>query len=215
MKKIFLSMLAIAAMAATANAQLWFGGSLGFSHEGGVIKTKEADTDKPSVNSFSFSPMVGFELNEKLSVGGKLDFTNKSTKQTVGDTDTKRSESTFGITPFARYTFVEFNKFGLLAEAGIPVAFSSSKHDNGSKTVKGDPETSIGLYVRPMLTYSLNDNFQLECGLNFLSFNAKHSVIKSKDDSNNKNITNTFDFGVDSRNVATVGFVTIGFIYKL
>ena len=137
MKKIFLSMLAIAAMAATANAQLWFGGSLGFSHEGGVIKTKEADTDKPSVNSFSFSPMVGFELNEKLSVGGKLDFTNKSTKQTVGDTDTKRSESTFGITPFARYTFVEFNKFGLLAEAGIPVAFSSSKHDNGSKTVKG------------------------------------------------------------------------------
>ena len=47
MKKIILSVLAIAAMATTANAQLWFGGSLGFSHDGGVIKTKEADTDKP------------------------------------------------------------------------------------------------------------------------------------------------------------------------
>ena len=215
MKKIFLSVLAIAAMATTANAQLWVGGSLGFSHEGGVIKTKEADTDKPSVNSFSFAPMVGFELNEKLSVGGKLDFTNESTKQTVGDTDTKRTKTTFGITPFARYTFVEFNKFGLLAEAGIPVSFISSKHDNGSKTVKGDPETSIGLYVRPMLTYSLNDNFQLECGLNFLSLDVEHSVIKDRDDKKNKNITNTFNFGVDSRNVATVGFVTIGFIYKL
>lgn len=215
MKKLFLSVLAIAAMATTANAQLWFGGSLGFSHDGGVIKTKEADTDKPSVNSFSFSPMVGFELSEKFSVGGKLDFTNESTKQTVGDTDTKRTKTTFGITPFARYTFVEFNKFGLLAEAGVPVEFSSSKHDNGSQTVKDDPETSIGLYVVPMLTYSLNDNFQLECGLNFLSFNAEHSVIKDKDDSNNKNITNSFDFGVNTRNVATVGFVTIGFIYKL
>jgi len=215
MKKIFLSVLAIAAMATTANAQLWFGGSIGLSHEGGVTKTKEADTDKPSNNTFSFSPMVGFDLNEKLAVGGRIDFVSSSRKQTVGDTDTKSSTSTFGITPFARYTFVEFNKFGLLAEAGVPVEFSSSKHDNGSQTVKDDPETSIGLYVVPMLTYSLNDNFQLECGLNFLSFNAEHSVIKDKDDSNNKNITNSFDFGVNTRNVATVGFVTIGFIYKL
>lgn len=215
MKKIFLSVLAIAAMATTANAQLWFGGSLGFSHEGGVTKTKEADTDKPSVNTFSFSPMVGVELNEKLSVGGKINFISSSTKRTVGDTDTKNSSSTFGVTPFARYTFVEFNKFGILAEAGIPVSFSSSKHDNGSQTTKGDPTTSIGLYVVPMLTYSLNDNFQLECGLDFLSLNASHSVTKDRDDSNNKDITNSFDFGASTRTVATVGRITIGFIYKL
>lgn len=201
-------------MAATANAQLWFGGSVGFSHEGGVTKTKEADTDKPSVNSFTFAPTVGFELNEKLSVGGKIVFTSKSTKQTVGDTDTKTSSSTFGITPFARYTFVEFNKFGITAEAGIPILYSSSKHDNGSQTTKGDPQTSIGLYVTPLLTYSLNDHFQLECGLDFLSLSAAHTVTKDRDDSNNKGITNSFDFGASSR-VATVGRITIGFIYKL
>ena len=215
MKKIFLSVLAIAAMATTANAQLWFGGSIGLSHEGGVTKTKEADTDKPSTNTFSFRPMVGFDLNEKLAVGGKIDFYSSSSKQTIGDTDAKSSSSTFGVTPFARYKFVEFNKFGIAAEAGIPISYRSSKFDNGSQTTKGNPTTSIGLYVTPLLTYSLNDHFQLECGLDFLSLNATHSVTKDRDDSNNKDINNSFDFGASSRTVATVGRITIGFIYKL
>ena len=206
-------------MATTANAQLWFGGSIGLSHEGGVTKTKDADVDKPSDNTFSFSPMVGFDLNEKLSVGGMINFVSYSGKQTIDNgetkTETKTSTSTFGITPFARYKFVEFNKFGISAEAGVPVMFRSSKHDNGSKTTKGNPTTSIGLYVTPLLTYSLNDHFQLECGLDFLSLSATHSVTKDRDDSNYKDITNSFDFGASTRTVATVGRITIGFIYKL
>lgn len=220
MKKLFLSVLAIAAMATTANAQLWVGGGIGLSHNGGAIKTDDTKHKTPSSSAFSFAPMVGFDLSEQFSVGGKLNFRTTTNKNYAYDFDDKETVSksttnTVGVTPFARYKFVEFNKFGLLAEAGLPIAYASSKTDNGSQTTKGDPTTSVGLYVVPMLTYSLNDNFQLECGLNFLSLDATHSVTKDRDDSKNKVISNSFDFGVDTRNVATTGWITIGFIYKL
>ena len=218
MKKIFLSVLAIAAMATTANAQLWFGGSVSFSHEGGVEKTKDKDIDSPSSSRFSFYPMAGFDLNEKLAIGGKLELscgTSKDTRFGSEDNEIKTSSTSFGIVPFARYKFVEFNKFGLVAEAGLPIRTRSSKTTQGSNTTKGDPQNSIGIYVLPMLTYSLNDHFQLECGLDFLSLNATHSVLKDQDDKKHKTVRNSFNFGADTRTVATLGNITIGFIYKL
>ncbi len=219
MKKILLSM-ALMAFIGSANAQLWFGGGISFSHDGGAVKTDKIDHKTDGTSTISFAPMAGFDLSEKLSVGGKLNFRTSTNKFYSYDADDKETVSklisnTVGVTPFARYRFVEFNKFGLLAEAGLPISFASTKNDNGSQTTKGDPNTSIGLYVTPMLTYSLNDNFQLECGLNFLSLNVNHSVTKDRDDNKNKTISNSFDFGVDTRNVATVGWLTIGFIYKL
>ncbi len=220
MKKIFPSVLAIAAMAATANAQLWFGGSVGFSHSGGAVKTADTNHKNSGTSTFSFAPMVGFDLNEQLSVGGKLNLrtqTNKNYTYDVNDKETvsKNTGNIVGVTPFARYKFAEFNKFGLVAEAGLPITYASTKTDNGSKTTKGNPTTSFGLYVEPILTYSLNDNFQLECELNFLSLNANHSVTKDRDDSKNKIINNNFSFGADTHNVVNVGGITIGFIYKL
>ena len=220
MKKIFLSVLAIAAMAATANAQLWFGGSLGLRHNDLASKTSDTKHKAGSTNAFSFEPMVGFEFNEQLSIGGKLSFVANSQKNysyDMNDKETvqKNTSSNVGVTPFARYKFAEFNKFGLVAEAGLPISYASTKTDDGSKTTKGNPQTSIGLYVEPILTYSLNDNFQLECGLNFLSLNANHSVIKKRDDKKNKSISNNFNFGANTNNVVNVGNITIGFIYKL
>lgn len=219
MKKILLSM-ALMAFIGSANAQLWFGGGISFSHNGGSAKTANTDHKVAGTSSFSFEPMVGFDLSDKLSVGGKLNFATSSGKSYMYDADDKETvlkstTNTVGVIPFARYKFVEFNKFGLLAEAGLPIANSSSKNDNGSNTTKGDPTTSFGLYVVPMLTYGLNDNFQLECSLDFLALNASHSVSKDRDDSKNKSISNSFDFGADTRDVATLGWIKIGFIYKL
>ena len=220
MKKIILSVLAIAAMATTANAQLWVGGSVSFSHSDAASKTSDTKHKSGSINTFAFAPKVGFDLNEQLSVGGMFNLRTEMNKNYTYDVDDKENvlkntSSTIGVTPFARYKFAEFNKFGLVAEAGLPISHASSKTDNGSKTIKGNPATAIGLYVKPILTYSLNDNFQLECGLNFLSLNAEHSVIKDRDNSKNKSINNNFNFGANTGNVVNVGNITIGFIYRL
>ena len=217
MKKIFLSVLAIAAMATTANAQLWLGGSVNFSHSGGAMKTKDSDVDKPKNNSFTLAPMVGFALNDQLSIGGEVSLissTLKSKADFTGD-DEKASSLAISVTPFARYTFVEFNKLGVLAEAGLPIRSITSKQETNGNTVKGNPVSYFGLYVKPVLFYNLNDHFQLECGLDFMSLNAGHWVTKDKDDSDKKETTNSFNFGANTNNVVTVGNITIGFIYKL
>ena len=220
MKKIILSVLAIAAMATTANAQLWFGGSLGLRHNDAVTKTSDTKHKAGSANSFSFAPMVGFDLNEQLSIGGKLSLVTTSQKNYSYDMDDKETvlknaSDIIGVTPFARYKFAEFNKFGLVAEAGLPISYTSAKTDITNTTSKETSQTSLGLYVEPILTYSLNDHFQLECGLNFLSLNANHSVTKDLDNSKNKNTSNSFRFGANTHNVVNVGDITIGFIYKL
>ncbi|MBO7143893.1 MAG: outer membrane beta-barrel protein [Salinivirgaceae bacterium] len=220
MKKIFLSVLAIAAMATTANAQLWLGGSLGFRHSDGASKTSDTNHKTSGSSAFTFAPIVGFDLNEQLSIGGKLNLIMTSQKDYSYDINDKESElktsgSGVGAIPFARYKFIEFNKFGVVAEAGLPISYTSSKTDNGSNTIKGNPQTNLGLYMNPILTYNLNDNFQLECGLNFLSLNASHTVTKDRDDSKKKTVSNNFRFGANTNNVVNVGDITIGFIYKL
>ncbi len=219
MKKIILSVLAIAAMATTANAQLWFGGSVGFRHNKNVIKTENQDTKVPPTNNFYFSPMVGYDLDEKLSVGGELDFQHSSSGSVrnvnTEEVEVKSTTTRFGVTPFARYKFAEFNKFGLVAVARLPFTYTTGETSMGSQTTKNNPTTSIGLGLNPILTYSLNDHFQLECGLNFLSLGASHSVSKDRDNSKNKSISNNFSFGANTNNVVNVGNITIGFIYRL
>ena len=220
MKKIFLSVMAITVMATTANAQLWFGGSIGISNNGGINKTSNSTHKTNASSSLTLAPMVGFGLNEQFSIGGKLNIstsTDKSYQYDANDKETvnKLVTNSLGVTPFARYTFAQFNNFGLMAEAGMPISYSSKKTVDGSETTKGNPTTSFGLYVVPMLTYGLNDHFSLECSLDFLSLNTKYRITTDRDDSSKATIDHSFDFGVDTRTVATPGWVTIGFIYKL
>ena len=151
-------------------------------------------------------------LNLRTQSNKSYAYYGSDTKE-IEDVSENKS-NTISVTPFARYKFAEFNKLGLVAEAGLPIGLASTKADNGTNTQKSQ-QTSIGLYVTPLLTYSLNDHFQLECGLNFLSLNANHSVTKDRDNSKNKNTSNSFRFGANTHNVVNVGDITIGFIYKL
>ena len=212
MKKL-LSVLVLVALGVTAKAQLWAGGSLGFSHSGGVEKTLFNDSDKPSENSFSIAPIVGYNLNENLSVGGKLVLNVVTYKEEYDSYKTELTDFGFGITPFARYTVLKSNKFELQAEAGLPILATKMKITEYGQTEKGTVSV-VGFYAKPILAYSISDHFQLECELDFLSLNANHIVAKTDDDEDYKDITNSFDFGFDSGNVATLGEITIGVIYK-
>lgn len=221
MKKVLVSVVAMVAFAMTSNAQLWFGGSISASHTGGVEKnvvdpmdpTKKTDIDDPKSNSFGIAPKIGFGLSEKLSVGAELNFSTSTFGKTDKDNLTKTNS--FGITPFVRYTFVEFDKFGVLAEAGLPFIFNSGKSVVAGTSTKADPSHSFGLYVEPVLQYNVSDNFALECGLNFMSMNFTHSVAKDNDDDEYKGVDNRFRIGANTANLVNVGAITIGFIYKL
>lgn len=221
MKKILVSVLAVIAFSMTSNAQLWFGGSISARHTGGVEKkaidpmdpTKTTDIDAAKTNAFAIAPKIGFALSEKFSVGAALNFSTSTTGKIDKNNLTKNNA--FGVEPFIRYTFAEFGNFGVLAEASLPIDFTNGKFIvNGTET-KADPSSSFGLAVMPWLTYSVSDNFSLECGLNFLRLSAIHTVTKDQADKDHKWVNNTIGCNANTANLLNVGGMTIGFIYKL
>lgn len=222
MKKILLSM-AMLAFIGSANAQLWFGGSVGFNSNSDkdVIKAGGQEIKSKSVaNSFSLSPKVGFQISDDLAVGARLTFTSAKTfpdKEDNANNWTK--SSTVSFAPFARYTFASFGKFALKGVAEMSFGVESPKssaHVGGkTQTTNGDKTTTIALNVYPMVSYTISDHFDLEAGLNFFGLSASSATTKDADDSNNKETVNSFGLMGNSDNVLTVGRVTIGFIYKL
>ena len=218
MKKILVSVLAVIAFSMTSNAQLWFGGNVSVAHSGNLEKKyvypggNTVDTVITKSNSFRIAPKIGFGLNEKLSVGIAPSFSTTTAAKIDKNNYTKTN--TFGVTPFVRYTFIEFGNFGVLAEADVPFTFGNGKMVvNGTET-KLNPTSSFGLTVTPWLTYSVSDNFSLECGLNFLRLYATHEVEKDQSDKDHKMVDNAMGCGVNS-SLVNVGGLTIGFIYKL
>lgn len=218
MKKILVSVLAVIAFSMTSNAQLWFGGNVSASHSGSLEKKHvypggtTVDTVLTKSNSFTIAPKIGFGLNEKLSVGIAPSFSTSTSSKV--DKDNLIKTNTFGVIPFVRYTFVEFGNFGILAEADLPISFGNGKWVMNGTETKMNPTSSFGLTVTPWLTYSVSDNFSLECGLNFLRLYATHDVEKDQSDKDHKWVDNAMGCGVNS-SLVNVGGMTIGFIYKL
>ena len=151
-------------------------------------------------------------MNEKLSVGIAPSFSTSTSSKV--DKDNLIKTNTFGVIPFVRYTFVEFGNFGILAEADLPISFGNGKWVMNGTETKMNPTSSFGLTVTPWLTYSVSDNFSLECGLNFLRLYATHDVEKDQSDKDHKWVDNAMGCGVNS-SLVNVGGMTIGFIYKL
>ena len=74
MKKLFFVLAASACMmlaAQTAHAQLYFGGSVGFTMTS--LTNGAADT-KQTGSSFKLAPEVGFQINDKMAAGGNITF---------------------------------------------------------------------------------------------------------------------------------------------
>lgn len=216
MKKVLVSVVAVLAFALTSNAQLWIGGSIGASHTGGVEKNDPLnggdDTKYAKTNRVSISPKIGVDLSDKLAVGFAVNYSTSTTGKM--DKDNKTKTNVAGVTPFLRYTFAEFGKFGILAEVGVPVSYEFGKIVAGGNDTKTNRTLSYGLDVAPWLTYGVSDNFSLECGLNFMGLYATHSVETDQNDKDHKWKNNTMGIRANSANLVNVGGLTIGFIYK-
>lgn len=161
MKKIILTAI-VAVVSIAANAQIWAGGSLGFSNN----SPKEGDNS----TTLTFAPEIGYTLNDKIDLGVALDYT--SYKQ--GDAST----SSFSIEPYVRYTFMKAGKLSLFAEGVI--GFGSV--DNGDSDADDDdddyPTTNVAsapdfkIGVRPGLKYDLTDKFSFVSKLGWVGFSS-------------------------------------------
>lgn len=219
MKKLIISVMAMCVFAFSSNAQFVVGGGLSASHTGGVEKNAvdpltgdKKDIDDAKTNGFRFSPKFGVELGEKMEAGAMLQFGTFTSGKV--DKDNLSKTNTFGFVPYFEYKFIEMGKFGVVAEATLPISFSKGKSIVAGTMKEGDPATEIGVAVAPVLKYDLNEHFELECALNFMSFSCYHSVSKDIDDKNHKDIDNQIRFGATTGDLVSVGGLTIGFSYK-
>lgn len=125
--------------------------------------------------------------------------------------EVKAGAFTWGVAPFFRYNVVSFGKFGIAAEAKL--AFGGAVYNVKDEDAK-PTEFNFGIGVTPYLTYGLNDHWELETGLNFLTLGYSFSQIDYDVAGADKEKSHLFGIGVDANNIATLGAITIGATYK-
>ena len=146
MKKSLLA-IAFAMVAMVGSAQVYVGGSLDLDLAGN--KTASA-------SNFSLSPEVGYELNENLSIGAALSFSTSSMK--IKDTDYKENDFSWGIAPYARYTFLRNGIFSCFVDGGLSLVGGE------------DRDLSFGIYAEPGVALEVTENISIVSHLGNLGF---------------------------------------------
>lgn len=170
MKKIVLTAVA-AMMAVVMDAQVYLGGSVGFetvSHDGN------------STTAFVLNPEVGYVLDENWALGISLGYGEK------GKDNTK--VKTFNVNPYARYTYVNFDKVSLFLDGGFSFKNTDSK-SAGYKT------NEWGVGIKPGVAVALTDKVSFVSHLGFLGYTS------SKPDYDNAKATNAFGLNIDATNL--------------
>lgn len=152
----------------------------------------------------------------------------------------KTSYFNWSIDPYARWRAVEYNGFGVWIEGLVSLGTNSNPKSKyyaaqyGSdgvvyrskieaEALNNTPSENKlshfngGLYIQPVLTYALNEHFRLETTLNFLGFNLSGNVRTqtSADGNLSKNTSCHLGLNIDSDNVLSIEYLTIGFVYAL
>jgi long-subunit fatty acid transport protein len=166
------------------NAQVYLGGAFGLGFENKLI---DKDGKDATGVSFAIKPEIGYNLNEKSSVGIVLGFglTNNTNQMlnrndsfgelVLGNRKTDKTAIQFEVAPYFRYKFVQFEKVDLFIDA--MVGFTYTKLDEWNNT-------TFAVGVRPGIAYTPTDKISLVAklgnGLFFQSSKDKDADARSK-----------------------------------
>lgn len=213
MKKLFLAAFA-ALLSISLSAQIYVGGSFNFTS---VSNDDNIADTHAKINALTFAPHAGYWLTEKFAVGGYLNIA-------AGTPAYKVNRFGFGITPYARYILLSAYNINLLAEAGINFYTQNDKDTSMPGGYVRDTDTTVGIYVEPVITYALNEKINLEAGLNlarlaFSSVSSKsvtHIDNPAGDTTTLDDKTTSFTLGATTNDIfgGGIGAVRIGFTYN-
>ena len=154
MKKIILTAL-VAASSLCASAQVWLGGSVGFS-------SHKVDGADKSTTTFTIAPTIGYTLDENWDIALEVGYSDKS-YDGLGT-------STFAIAPFARYNFAKCG----IATFFIDGGFGFSKVSNTTMDDFGNKETTdknlFNIGIRPGVKVELSPKVELDAKLGYLGY---------------------------------------------
>lgn len=220
MKKVFLT-IAMVAFAMAANAQFVVSGQFGFNTTGGNTHveavapvTTAFDYPATKTSNFTFSPSVGYMLNENMQVGLGLLYTTGSTTNYgaiatyyAGQEDwVKFKNSALGITPYFRYYFAQAGNFNFFCEAALAFVTNGRSHthtyDNSVNPVidaEADGPTSttiLDFSIVPGVNYKFSDNWSADCYIDLAGLAYTRTATKNYGTATDPDV-------VTSTNVAT------------
>lgn len=165
MKKIMMTLAAVA-VAATMNAQMYIGGTIGYGKT--VSKTSTIETTR---NLFTFAPEWGMAIDEKLGVGIEFAYTTGSTEDKwIGDgadpaaKRTKPSSTTVALRPYLRYQAFQVGKLNVFVDGGVNFAISKDKEvgfDANGNIYDNKAGMDLGLFVTPGIAYNVNEKWSI------------------------------------------------------
>lgn len=172
MKKVLLSLVAVAALTFGAKAQtekgnILLGGNLGFT------STKVEGAPKSDV-SFSVIPSVGFFASNNFAVGTGVGYTYD--KSVSGG----EQNQAFVVAPFGRYYVNLTDQFKFFGQLSVPLAFGETKDvdANGETGDKLGSTTLIGVNVAPGFAFFPNKKIGIEVSVNGLGY--AHAQYKAE-----------------------------------
>ena len=178
----------IAAMmvaAVSANAQVWIGGEVGFNTSTNTVKVNGVSTDE-TTNNFTIAPEIGYNLSDKWAVAVKVAFAHSGNNAQVAALVANwginnATTNAFAINPYARYTFVKFEKVNLFVDGGV--GYTHTKAGDAKNN-----QFAIGLM--PGVAVNLNEKLSFVAHVGFLGY--ENEKVKGDDKS-----TNTFGFDLN------------------
>lgn len=179
MKKIMLVLaLAVTGMANAQEGTILVGGNVGLSSD------KIGDNKS---SSFDFSPTVGYQFNDNMTVGLQASVLNETYEYVGGE----NKDNGLKIGAFYRYAKPLSELFSVFAD--VSAGYQTVKTET---TLTGLPTTSVksnGVYagITPALFINMKNSF----GLNFSIGGLQYSSLKSDTTPSVKSSSFDFNFG--------------------
>ncbi|CAM3485437.1 outer membrane beta-barrel protein [Sphingobacterium prati] len=186
MKKVLLTLTAIAGLTIAANAQtekgkIMVGGQVGFE------TSKVKDTDHKN-NSFSINPTVGYFVSDNWAVGTGVGY-NWSKNEADKNNSTK--VDAFQVAPFVR-KYSANGPLRFFAQLSVPMSWGKMTAESNNVETKNKFE-NYGVELAPGLAYFPTSQIGIELKVRGLYYNYNK-------DKTNDITTNTF--GLDANSLA-------------
>ncbi|MDM1368575.1 outer membrane beta-barrel protein [Myroides marinus] len=212
MKKLVLSLVAVAAFGFTANAQETEKPTYGFQESNVFVEgmfsinnntTKPEGGSKTKTTTYNFTPKVGYMLSDKFAVGVELGFGKNGSEEGAFGDMLKASRKGYVKETYAgafgRYYFLELGqRFKTYAEVGVGFHEGVTATGTAAKSVdlkQTGVKAGLGLGMNYFVTSNLAISFHLGDIFTYSNYNAKLDGKKQGTVSNtdaNVNIFNNF-----------------------
>jgi len=195
MKKVLLSLIAVAGLAFTTQAQTEKGNFI----IGGQVELNSGKTDGAPKSNFSFSviPSAGYFFSDNFAVGTGIGYTHAKSYASVEVNNaiigTSAQTSAFVVNPFLRGYKGINDQFKFFGQLSVPMAFGNNKigDGEGNNMVKTGKNNSVGVALSPGIAFFPSKKFGIEFSVNGISYNDYNA-----EDANGNNIGGNKNFNI-------------------